>query len=66
MVIIAKLEQIPIAALPPSVRPVDVLGCAVTPDAVVFNSEPSEVSAAADDELEIVVIVADRLLDETV
>lgn len=65
--IIAKLEQIPIAALLPSVRPVGTLGAAPNPDTVELSSELKDVAAAGDEELDMVVFNADGLsLDSVV
>lgn len=53
----------PIAALLPSVRPVDVLGTVSILDVVELSFELNEVSAAAiDDELDIVVMTDDSSL----
>ena len=60
--IIARLEQIPIAALLPSVRPVDALGTALTPDAVELSSELRDVAAGVGMEEGVAVPVADGLL----
>lgn len=62
MAIIAKLEQIPIAALLPSVRPIVVLGTAPSPDAVELSSELRDVAAAVGEEEEAAVCIADGLL----
>lgn len=67
MAIIAKLAQMPIAALLPSVRPVDVLGATPAPDIVEFRTELGEPSVARGDGTDVAVAVADGpLLGEIV
>lgn len=59
--IIAKLAQMPIAALLPSVRPVDVLGTAPVPDAVELSFELTVASVGG--EVELDGMVDEPLLD---
>lgn len=59
MAIIAKLAQIPIAALLPSVRPVDSLGATPAPDIVEFRTELGRVVVAGEDKADVAVAVAD-------